>query len=307
MTLPWFICHKGFHSIDLFNQFVFYIQIHVKILQIHPNTISAGWGAHENGDISETLRAVNLTIVSKTQCQSHFQQLQMTQLCARGTDGGDTCQGDSGGPLFCYHNDKPIGIGIVSYGYNCQMQRPAVYTRICPYIRWIRGIIIQHRRGFTNTNRRTAATTTTRTTGCQLPVERNGYFRHTLNNVTIESGSLLPGGSMVSQNCLYASETSFVCLINRQWMPLIRPCPMPTTTTAASTPVNSCPLTPFISNGYVQVIPSSKVGIVSCNLGYRLLGFSYVVCEDGSWTRSGTCVKGEKWLVFVHFNLFKFF
>lgn len=47
-------------------------------------------------------------------------------------------QGDSGGPLFIMREDRPLQIGIVSYGdANCPSNRPGVYTRVAAFAEWI--------------------------------------------------------------------------------------------------------------------------------------------------------------------------
>ena len=103
---------------------------------------TSGWGMYEGYIISDKLRFVSLTMVSRDQCQQLYSLSQTTihnsQICATGkTTGGDACAGDSGGPLFCLQGDKAVVIGIVSFGYTCGMQYPGVYLRICPYLAWI--------------------------------------------------------------------------------------------------------------------------------------------------------------------------
>jgi secreted trypsin-like serine protease len=54
----------------------------------------------------------------------------------------DTCQGDSGGPLIARAGDKPIQVGIVSWGLLCGLpQVYGVYTRLGNYIEWIKTTI----------------------------------------------------------------------------------------------------------------------------------------------------------------------
>lgn len=54
----------------------------------------------------------------------------------------DTCGGDSGGPLQNVDDDGMALIaGIVSFGWGCGTNHPAVYTRVAQYIDWIEDIV----------------------------------------------------------------------------------------------------------------------------------------------------------------------
>lgn len=48
-------------------------------------------------------------------------------------------QGDSGGPLIITTDEKPIIVGIVSFGRSigCEKGYPAVFTRVTSYLKWI--------------------------------------------------------------------------------------------------------------------------------------------------------------------------
>lgn len=99
------------------------------------------------------LRTVDIPVRPKEQCEEAYDVSRVnipypldsdTQLCAGYDDEGecDACQGDSGGPALGYENDgEPVQVAIVSYGMGCARgHTPGVYTRIAPYVEWIRSI-----------------------------------------------------------------------------------------------------------------------------------------------------------------------
>ncbi len=66
------------------------------------------------------------------------------QLCAGYEDGNcDSCQGDSGGPALAYDSaGNPVQVALVSFGKGCaRFGYPAVYTRVHPYLDWIRRVV----------------------------------------------------------------------------------------------------------------------------------------------------------------------
>ncbi|PRD36682.1 UNVERIFIED_CONTAM: Trypsin-1 [Trichonephila clavipes] len=93
------------------------------------------------GSLSETLRAVDVPILSDEKCKEVYKEnYEPTMLCAGYDEGGqDSCQGDSGGPFVQRSSDGVSTlIGIVSWGYGCaQPNYPGVYTETAHYIDWI--------------------------------------------------------------------------------------------------------------------------------------------------------------------------
>nr|QRN45234.1 collagenase 4-like [Tineola bisselliella] len=65
--------------------------------------------------------------------------VQDSNICTSGAGGRGPCGGDSGGPLYLYRNQRPILIGIVSFGSarGCEAGRPAVYARVTSFVDWI--------------------------------------------------------------------------------------------------------------------------------------------------------------------------
>uniref|UniRef100_A0A4W5JZM0 trypsin n=1 Tax=Hucho hucho TaxID=62062 RepID=A0A4W5JZM0_9TELE len=102
---------------------------------------AAGWGiTQENGDQSDVLLSVKVTVVDRKKCNSpgyynFFPIITGGMLCAGyGEDQAGTCQGDSGGPLVC----GDTLTGVVAFAGGCgRNKRPTVYTFISKYTDWI--------------------------------------------------------------------------------------------------------------------------------------------------------------------------
>ncbi|XP_061512018.1 uncharacterized protein LOC133393029 [Anopheles gambiae] len=97
------------------------------------------------------LLKVALSSVANEQCNEHYSNLRglrnglhANQLCA-GDARMDTCLGDSGGPLQVklLHNTRetPFLVGVTSFGLACGLSVPGVYTRVAPYVPWIRSVL----------------------------------------------------------------------------------------------------------------------------------------------------------------------
>ena len=111
-----------------------------------PQTICyvSGWGAaHYNGHSDPGLLSyAAVPIVDKEICRDkyrkHIHITNDTMICA-GKPGVDSCQGDSGGPLVCIENNKPVVVGVVSFGVGCGSGLfPGVYAKVTNYIKWIK-------------------------------------------------------------------------------------------------------------------------------------------------------------------------
>ncbi|MEN2498452.1 MAG: Serine protease 27 [Marteilia pararefringens] len=106
---------------------------------------ATGWGTTLSGDISFTLKEVELSIFSYDECTSTDaypeSSIKNDMFCAGNqAANNDTCQGDSGGPLVCYDGVKKYWTqyGITSWGRGCGVEQfPGVYVRVNFYDEWI--------------------------------------------------------------------------------------------------------------------------------------------------------------------------
>ena len=143
-----------------------------------------GWGLMENGYFPMNLMEAEIELTSNTACNTGIKDiyardvanllknyarrmrysddgvsaateviaatmsdpLSENMLCAGLADGArDACNGDSGGPLFVMDGDKPVQVGIVSWGegplnstaYCGHAAAYGVYTRLAKYQDWI--------------------------------------------------------------------------------------------------------------------------------------------------------------------------
>uniref|UniRef100_A0AAZ3S3K3 Peptidase S1 domain-containing protein n=1 Tax=Oncorhynchus tshawytscha TaxID=74940 RepID=A0AAZ3S3K3_ONCTS len=98
---------------------------------------AAGWGdTKENGDQSDVLLSVNVTVIDRKKCNSpdyyHFSSVITGGMLCAGY--GQDRAGDSGGPLVC----RDALRGVVSFAGGCgRVNKPTVYTFISKYTDWI--------------------------------------------------------------------------------------------------------------------------------------------------------------------------
>jgi secreted trypsin-like serine protease len=100
----------------------------------------AGWGTTSaGGSQSSILLETTVDIVAQNTCRNAYQQLAPSSICAARL-GRDTCQGDSGGPMFVFKNQRPVLVGITSYGRGCALANfPGVYSRVSTFKSWVEG------------------------------------------------------------------------------------------------------------------------------------------------------------------------
>lgn len=109
----------------------------------------SGWGSTDMQlpGSSQVPMVVKLPVIEVNRCENSFTKPlhlnKIRQMCAGGEKDRDSCNGDSGGPLMYVnsHTGKPryYIIGIVSFGSKqCGTKdKPAIYTRVAGYMRWI--------------------------------------------------------------------------------------------------------------------------------------------------------------------------
>lgn len=105
--------------------------------------IAVGFGLTSDGGsltANQYLSHVNLNIISNTLCSLSFPLIvQASNICTSGIGGVGTCGGDSGGPLIVQRNNRPILVGITSFGsaLGCESALPAAYARVTAYTDFI--------------------------------------------------------------------------------------------------------------------------------------------------------------------------
>ncbi|GLV42438.1 hypothetical protein CBL_03175 [Carabus blaptoides fortunei] len=111
------------------------------------NLLLTGWGYTTNpGESSDHLKFIELTSISLKLCTAALETLLFdTQLCTYNGLGEGACEGDSGSPLV-YMNRL---VGIASYGRQCAIGKPDVFTKVSAYIPWITETIRENERNTT--------------------------------------------------------------------------------------------------------------------------------------------------------------
>lgn len=85
-----------------------------------------------------------MTTLSSDNCSSYFYRSALktdTMICAYSDDRNNSsglCHGDSGGALV---SGGDVVIGVFSWGYLCANGYPDVFTRVAPYLAWIKQVI----------------------------------------------------------------------------------------------------------------------------------------------------------------------
>jgi secreted trypsin-like serine protease len=110
----------------------------------------SGWGRSADALVERYLQIVDLQIYNNVECAvanstasptTRIVRLPDTVICAGDPNRQkDSCRGDSGGPLVGTDFDRPVLLGVVSWGVGCA-KAPGVYTRVTAFLPWIRGII----------------------------------------------------------------------------------------------------------------------------------------------------------------------
>ncbi|XP_037847929.1 kallikrein-2 isoform X4 [Chlorocebus sabaeus] len=104
---------------------------------------ASGWGSIQPKEFlrPKSLQCVSLHLLSNDMCAGAYsEKVTAFMLCAGlWTGGKDTCGGDSGGPLVC----NGVLQGITSWGpESCALpEKPAVYTKVVHYRKWIKDTI----------------------------------------------------------------------------------------------------------------------------------------------------------------------
>jgi secreted trypsin-like serine protease len=117
-------------------------------VQVSTNLMAIGWGQQTDDDaeLSDHLNWVQVTSISNNECQvTYGSQVKDYMVCVSGNYNEGTCIGDSGGPLIqVVSRGQMVHTGISSFisGNGCQSTDPSGYTRIYPYLDWIKNITV---------------------------------------------------------------------------------------------------------------------------------------------------------------------
>ncbi|RZC37325.1 brachyurin-like, partial [Asbolus verrucosus] len=112
----------------------------------YQNVMAIGWGQVNDSspELSDYLNWVLLSSISNEECKlTYGNQITNTMVCVSGNFNEGPCIGDSGAPLIQSLTDGrmvPVGISSFVSGNGCESVDPSGYTRIYPYLDWIRNV-----------------------------------------------------------------------------------------------------------------------------------------------------------------------
>ncbi|KAH9638176.1 hypothetical protein HF086_008780 [Spodoptera exigua] len=89
---------------------------------------------------NQRLSFVHLPVISNNECiQTFGSTIQSSNLCTSGAGIRGICTGDSGGPLAVTRNNRPVLIGIASFGSlrGCEAGLPSGFARVTSFMSWI--------------------------------------------------------------------------------------------------------------------------------------------------------------------------
>ncbi|XP_055842878.1 serine protease persephone-like [Episyrphus balteatus] len=140
-----------------FSSFVRPACLHQDTQDLDSNTrlVVCGWGVTDvqTRQRSGILLQTNVTTVPMKECNSTHLAFHLPTSSYRvGLNNGqycafdpefkkDACESDSGGPLQLVNNGDSTIVGVISYGFSCATNIPAVYARVAHYLDWIESIV----------------------------------------------------------------------------------------------------------------------------------------------------------------------
>ncbi|KAH8365820.1 hypothetical protein KR093_004832 [Drosophila rubida] len=109
------------------------------------NAVTSGWGLTNREQPPPTqLLYLNVTVFAYDDCRpivhKHYpgRFVPASWICLKPSQS-TPCYGDSGGPLAIRNDDGTNTlIGLTSFGMNCSLNTPVMYTRVSSFLQWIK-------------------------------------------------------------------------------------------------------------------------------------------------------------------------
>jgi len=108
-----------------------------------------GWGMTELGDKSDLLKEASVHYMKTSECKKEYKLLFgpffkfSKEICGEHKDQSTDCFGDSGGPVIIKGNssETDVLVGIVSWGVECHMSIPSIFSDVRSLRPWIKNAI----------------------------------------------------------------------------------------------------------------------------------------------------------------------
>ncbi|PZC84928.1 hypothetical protein B5X24_HaOG200503 [Helicoverpa armigera] len=102
--------------------------------------IVSGFGFTPSSGVTanQQLSFVAVPVIPNAECAALWPTIiQPSNVCTSGAGNKGICSGDSGGPLIVVRNNRPLLIGISSFGGACGSTSPSGFARVTSFMTWI--------------------------------------------------------------------------------------------------------------------------------------------------------------------------
>jgi secreted trypsin-like serine protease len=128
-----------------FSRYVAAITLAENLLEDGADVTTSGWGSIINdGDVTQLLYYADLVTIRNSECTAIYGNILESVVCAESvtTPVKNACYGDAGNPMVVDVSTNPVHVGVSIFisSNGCDSGQTSGFTRIFPYVNWIRNI-----------------------------------------------------------------------------------------------------------------------------------------------------------------------